>query len=154
MTKVFISYQWNSKEVATKINVRLKSDGFETWFDDDRMNRDMNGGGRGINKAIEDGINNCNVFLSFITNDYCISQYCRQELNYAFERRKKHLYIKLELINDANSNGISFAMSGIYQLQAHQEPNCLKDWSDDLYNKLLNGIKAAINDEPFCGDDL
>ena len=79
---VFISYNWNIKQQVEVLERRLNEKGFSVW-------RDVNEFGAinfdsSIRKAIDDSKN----VICCITKDYCRSENCNLEFNYAFNLNK------------------------------------------------------------------
>ena len=87
---IFISY--SHKDIATVFPVieQLSKDGYRVWFDD------------GIDpgsewpESIASKINNCSVFLSFISENSLGSHNCCREINFALLKKKPFLSVFIE----------------------------------------------------------
>jgi hypothetical protein len=90
---VFLSHDWgddqygrNNHARVSKINDALKTRGFRTWFDNDRMVGD-------IVAQMCDGVENSAVFVSFVTKRYtnkvasADDDNCKAEFSYAVRMR-------------------------------------------------------------------
>lgn len=93
--KVFISYARKDGEShAKKLNADLKAAGYDVWFDQDKE-----GGipaGYAWQKAIQEGIDNCDVFLLLVTPASIQSNNCFAEWNRAITHKKTILPLKMK----------------------------------------------------------
>jgi len=99
---VFLTHTWvkdelnreNHSRVAT-VNELLKSQGFKTWFDEDRMVEH-------IYQKMAEGIDDSDIILVFISKAYMEKlnitghDNCKKEFTYAITRKKKMLPIVME----------------------------------------------------------
>ena len=79
---VMISYSHGDKRVCHQIHKQLVKDGFRVWIDLEHMH-----GSTMI--AMADAIENSNVILMCMSDNYKQSVYCQSEAHYAFERRRR-----------------------------------------------------------------
>lgn len=87
---VFLSHDWGEEDcthkIISKINSRLSEYGFETWFDENRIQTDIGG-------EIARGIDRAKMVLVFLTRRYLEKvssegdNYCKHEFNFAIERK-------------------------------------------------------------------
>jgi hypothetical protein len=131
---LFISYEWESKELVHQICDDLEKAGFTLWIDRHEVIP-----GQSIYEKIQKGINKSEVVLAFVTLKYCSSRSCQQEILFANSiKDKKVLYIVLEKINrQCAPNGMGLLLTqkcyyGLYN----------KKWS----NEELNNLKKAITE--------
>jgi hypothetical protein len=94
LTDVFLAHDWEMDELnrdnherVARINDALKSTGFITWFDAERMTGD-------IADQMVSGIDNALVILVFVTQQYMekvnglnANDSCRKEFRYAVQKR-------------------------------------------------------------------
>ena len=140
MKDIFISYNWGSKQVVQTVVDLLKSkDGYKVWMDDYVMKP-----GDQFRKEIKDGIDNCKLFIAFITKSYCDSLNCQSETHYAFDKRKKCIYVMLEENLGDDPTGIGLIVAPSLRLNAYQFVNH-KDWPVNLYDTLSQNIKDILN---------
>ncbi|KAJ8322143.1 hypothetical protein KUTeg_000614 [Tegillarca granosa] len=86
---VMISYQWNNQETLIRIKEHLRSNGFKVWMDID----DMAGSTlEAMAKAVEEA----DVVLLCFSKKYKDSDNCRAEAEYAFEKRKTIVPLRME----------------------------------------------------------
>lgn len=133
---LFISYEWGMKERVHKICKELKERGFQIWIDADEVKH-----GESIFSNIQNGINNSEIVLAFITLKYCESRSCLQEIRYANGiKNKKILYIALERIDRQKApNGM-----GVLLAENYYYSNYCKEWSNDELSKLAETLKAIM----------
>ena len=87
--RVMISYnQKSAGELALKINEALKEVGYQTWIDLEQMQGN-------IRKRMAEGVSGSDVVLCFITAEYCASEFCVDECEYAKDKKKPIIPIKV-----------------------------------------------------------
>jgi hypothetical protein len=92
MYNLFISYQWDSKDLVLKIVNELKENYRQKiWIDENEIIA-----GKDLHSSIQNGINNSELILAFVTKKYCESASCIQEIKYSNRTNKKILFIILE----------------------------------------------------------
>jgi len=80
---LFISYCWANKLAVSKIHNILAEKGFGCWIDDNIIQ-----GGSQLFGEIDNGISECQVFISCCSNNYGASVNCKREVNLASDRKK------------------------------------------------------------------
>ena len=130
MNDIFISYNWGSSKDDVKkiVDLLKKNDGYQVWLDDYVMRP-----GDQFRKEIKDGIDNCKLFIAFITKNYCESSNCQSEIHYAFDKKKKCIYVMLENNFGGDPTGIELIAAPYLRLNAYQFVNH-KDWPIILYD--------------------
>ena len=89
---IFISYSHRDSDRVHPLIERLKSEGFEVWYD------------KGIDPGTEWDENiamhlkQCSGIIAFLSENYVGSENCRDELNYARDLGKERLLIYLESV--------------------------------------------------------
>ena len=89
---IFISYSHRDSDRVHPLIERLKSEGFEVWYD------------KGIDPGTEWDENiamhlkQCSGIIAFLSENYIESDNCRDELNYARDLGKERLLIYLESV--------------------------------------------------------
>ena len=86
---IMISYAHKDKEICHHIHKTLVNDHFRVWIDLERMNGI-------IMQTIAEAIEQSQYILICISDSYCISPYCQSEAQYAFEKRRVLIPIKVQ----------------------------------------------------------
>ena len=87
---IFISYSHKDADTVMPIIKRLQSDGFRVWYDD------------GISlgtewpEVIAQHLNDCALFIAFLSETYIDSFNCKREVDFAVRKRKQFLAVFLE----------------------------------------------------------
>lgn len=96
--KVFISYTWKNKKEVTKIVKMLREIGISIWINE----KDIAGGDH-IYESMFRGIQECDIALLIISNDYKLSNPATSELRTVIgeivNRKKKWKILKLDDVN-------------------------------------------------------
>ncbi|XP_069106093.1 uncharacterized protein [Argopecten irradians] len=87
---IMISYQWGHQEMLKKIRDGLRANGFKVWMDID----DMEGS---TLDAMARAVENAEVILVCFSQKYKDSDNCRAEAEYAFQKKKKIIPLKMEM---------------------------------------------------------
>ncbi|XP_021371459.1 uncharacterized protein LOC110462013 isoform X3 [Mizuhopecten yessoensis] len=87
---IMISYQWANQAILKKIRDNLRANGFKVWMDID----DMEGS---TLDAMARAVENADVVLVCYSQKYKDSDNCRAEAEYAFQKKKKVIPLKMEL---------------------------------------------------------
>ena len=86
---VMISYNHKSTgNLASKLNDSLKTAGFSTWIDIDKMR------GNSVFSAMAKAVETSDVILIILSNEYCESDNCVRECEYAFNKDKYVVTVK------------------------------------------------------------
>ena len=87
---IFISYKHEDVDTVSKIICDLNERGYRIWYDEGLH------GGKNFVDEIAQRIINCGVFFSFLSKNYITSDYCKNELHYAFTKGKTVVPIMLD----------------------------------------------------------
>ncbi len=89
LPRVMISYNHKaSSELALKLNSLLKVHNIKTWIDIDNMS------GGDIFKDMANGVETSDVVLIILSNEYCNSDNCIRECEYAVSQNKYLVTVK------------------------------------------------------------
>lgn len=91
MPKVFISYTSRDGNFAELTRLKLQNCGIDVWLDSLELR-----GGDEWRRAIDEGIDRCNVVLVILTPTSCASSYVTYEWAYALGKGKKIIPLLLE----------------------------------------------------------
>jgi len=90
MTQVFLAYAEADKRVMQGIRNRLWREGFTVWTNQTDIQT-----GEAFQEAINRGIEEADTLVYLLSQDSVTSEYCQQELDYAFSLNKQIIPIKL-----------------------------------------------------------
>jgi hypothetical protein len=142
--KIFISYNHSSKEFVKKFVDKLKKEGYKNiWFDETEIHV-----GDELSKKMEQGIRDCPIFISFISNNYIWSKNCRKEFFYADKLNIKCFYLITEGLDLKENTGFDFHLnSDFLRLDLSKIKKSDVEKIDEIFDKLkleLNN-EAALN---------
>ena len=84
------------------LNKVLTNLGYKVWFDD----REMETSNDSLTKEHAQGIKESQIFLSCITNNYCKSDNCNREIEYAHAKAKPIIPLIIDKINASDIDEI------------------------------------------------
>ena len=162
---IFISHAWkkdllgrDNHKRCKKLCDKLKNFGYNTWFDEYDMGRD-------IDNSIMNAIDNCKVFIVCLTEEYCnkinnavkynkINDNCYKEWNYAVNRNKIIIPVIMEpdVLNTFKNGGIlSMYLSSIIYInmsvdnQEEFKKLCKRLKSYSVRTKLQNKLMKSFS---------
>ncbi len=127
---IFVSYAHKDKDVVYKEIKRLYKEGHRIWYDE------------GIQPAnewpeeIAVAINNCSIFLVFISPQALDSKNVRNEINYALSRNRK--FIAVYIKETALPSGLDLQMGSIQAIMKFQMTD------DHYYRKVIKSIHPSL----------
>jgi hypothetical protein len=152
--KIFISYSHKNlyiRDIASKLKEK-----FQVWIDIDYLK-----GPENQDAIIESGILSSDLFVSFVSTDYCLSSSCIDEFDLAkrtFNKEYKPMILPV-MIEDIekmeNARGMRMRVASFNRFYAYKQPKTFNPWnehskncnqnctlrhSDELYNALVNKI--------------
>ena len=86
-----ISYSWQQQDIALKLYNNLAENDVMVFIDNYNMTSENN-----VAQAIGETIEQASVLLIGLSDDYQKSIYCRQEALYAFQLKKKLVFLELQ----------------------------------------------------------
>lgn len=95
--KIFISYARKDAKIVNRITSEIASYGYQVWLD----TKDITGG-EAWRKNINTAIENCNIFLLFLSKRSVKSANVKYELNLAIEKKKGIIPVLLEEVSIPN----------------------------------------------------
>lgn len=138
--KIFISYAHKDAEICRKICNLIRVQGIDIWHDEEGLPPEA----EDFNAEIEQAIDTCPFFICVWTSNIKNSEYCRKELERAFEwkereKEKRSIFIlkieeKLDNLLDL-PKGCNIHSSGA---------NFLMAYSDELLSKVINEIASYL----------
>ena len=149
---LFISYAWsNTSQLVQSIAKKLESNyDFKVWIDQNEMVS-----GKTLHENIQNGINNSELMLAFVTRAYCESHNCQLEIQYGNRIKKKILYIILERLGDVsrlpNVMGVLLAENICFNAYGDEwnAQNIHNEWTERSLDRLVQAIKDANIKKPL-----
>lgn len=113
---IFVSYRHNAWPSVYPVIKKLIDSDYRVWYDDGID------AGSEWPESIQEHLEKCNVFMPFITNDFCNSKNCRREVVFADESNKFIVPIFMEDAKLTQGMGITLAScQAIYKYQIVNE---------------------------------
>ncbi len=146
---VFISYNWGVKKQVKALFDILTSSNYQVWLDEN----DLNSGSSALTAELAKGIKQSKVFLSCITNDYCKSNNCNLEVEYASAKKKPMIALMIDRIDPTDIDEIQITgrldeTSGIgFIITPFVRINCYKnaqDWPNLNKDEIIKAIKNSL----------
>jgi hypothetical protein len=146
---VFISYNWGVKKQVKALFDILTSSNYQVWLDE----KDLNSGNSALTAELAKGIKQSKVFLSCITNDYCKSNNCNLEVEYASAKKKPMIALMIDRIDPTDIDEIQITgrldeTSGIgFIITPFVRINCYKnaqDWPNLNKDEIIKAIKNSL----------
>ena len=86
---VMISYSHKDKDICHRIHKALVADNFRVWIDLERMHGIMI-------QAMADAVEQSRYVIICMSDSYCVSPYCRAEAQFAFEKQRDLIPIRIQ----------------------------------------------------------
>ncbi|KAI9312315.1 hypothetical protein DFJ73DRAFT_885788 [Zopfochytrium polystomum] len=136
-----ISYCWANHEVARQVSDHLKSLGFKIWIDTSNMKGN-------IYSAMTAAVLSSTVVVPFISDDYVNSGNCFSEIQFARDKRKKLLPVRLSHSPRVADSPIAFITAGL--LYHDLSPPIWEDEKkkDAALADLVAALKSALQEHP------
>jgi hypothetical protein len=135
MTKLFVSYAHNDKDIVLPLARELQDLGFDVWYDDRGLIAGTNWEHQ-IVKAIMD----CNTFILFVSFNSAKSDSVRREVSLAYKNKKCILPVKIDKVD--------IPPEWDYQIIDIQWIECaVSDWKSRLLVAL--GVSITISKLPL-----
>lgn len=130
---VMISYSHRDKNLCHQIHKALVADNFRVWIDLERMHGIML-------QAMADAVEQSRYVMICMSDNYCISPYCRAEAQFAFEKQRGLIPIRVQ--NGYKPQGwLAFLISGRMYI------DFIKLNFDTAYNQLKLEFQQNQNHE-------
>ena len=84
-----LSYQWDHQAEVKKVRDALERLGFKVWMDIAQMSGDMY-------KKMAEGVEGSNLMIACMSSKYQLSENCNREFQYAQEKKRTIIPIKVE----------------------------------------------------------
>ena len=134
---MFISYTHkdNTNDFARRLSKDLKRQGWETFLDTSNIRI-----GDALPQNIAKGIDKCDGMIIIYTKNYCSSDWCPKELNYAVDQKKQLYPLKRQNVEYERGSSVAWHLSGLlYQ----------KFFDEDCYEESLGQLISAIKEVQF-----
>jgi len=155
MKDLFLSYNWGIQDQVKKLDLNLTQAGFKVWRDEKYLNTNS----QPLKSQLAEAIANSKLIICCITEAYCKSHVCNQEIGYADNLAKPLMILMIEnldtkKIHEFRVNGhdyksdIGFIISRLlrknYFNQSNNQLN--QNWPDDNLNDLIQEITKILKD--------
>ena len=134
---IFISYAHKDTDTVLPIIESLTASGFRVWYDAGIEK------GTHWNDNIAAHLDNCTIFIPFVSKAFCESKFCQMELHRAFEKDKHPIPIYLENVDLSSvSQGNDMWISQFQKIFFYETP-----WEEFIKSLVANPFLA-----PCTGD--
>ncbi len=134
---VFVSHASEDKPIVEPLARRLRADGVDAWLD----KWEMVGGDSLVDKIMEEGIKNCDVFLIVLSRTSVQKPWVREELNAAFAQRiEKSTRLVAVRLDDCE---VPVVLKDRVWINMHDRAD------ESKYRDLLNAIFQETNKPPL-----
>ena len=137
---VFISYAHKDSERVLSVINAMRQDGISVWYDEGIE------AGTEWPEYIAEKINDCAVFIAFITANAVASVNCRNEINYAISLHKEMLVVYLE--DTELSAGMQLQLGSIQAMFCHRSRSEEEFLRNLLTARILQPLKKAVAEPP------
>lgn len=147
---IFISYSHRDSDRVHPLIERLKSEGFDVWYD------------KGIDPGTEWDENiamhlkQCSGIIAFLSENYVGSENCRDELNYARDLGKERLLIYLESVELPAGMAMRLnRIQAIHKYTYKNEETFYKEFTKaPMLKKSAALLKKERDADSLTGDDI
>ena len=91
---IFLSYNWKIKEQVKLLHEELEKENFKVWRDD----KQLHAGNGALTAEFAKGIIKSKVIICCITKDYCKSNNCNLEIEFATSCKKQMIVLMIDKI--------------------------------------------------------
>ncbi len=91
---IFLSYNWNIKEQVKLLHEELEKENFKVWRDE----KQLHAGNNALTAELAKGIKNAKAIICCITKDYCKSNNCNLEIEFASQCKKTMIVLMIDKI--------------------------------------------------------
>lgn len=146
MKKVFISHSSADKAFVKTINDDLKSNGIETWVDEDVLAL-----GDDLDLQIKKGIRRADVFILVLSNDSLKSEWVKNELNFYLNgkvsSKKRFIPVIYKECKDLPEFIFKYFHVDLSKLVRRVESGKIKFTNDKEYNTFLELLIKSIRQQ-------
>jgi hypothetical protein len=147
--QLFVSYCHRDQEIVHRIADDLKNVNYKIWIDRDLI------GGNILFADIQKGIENSHIVICFISKNYCESNNCMIEINFANNKNKKILPIMLDDYFKVEQEGIQLMISRINKFYAFKQPDTFSPRNNNHFEKLKQTIFQLLSEIcPICSKKI
>ncbi|XP_053407665.1 uncharacterized protein LOC123547444 [Mercenaria mercenaria] len=131
---VMISYHWSNQEEMKTICKKIKQAGFKVWMDIEKLE------GSTVD-AMADAVENSKIVLVCMSRKYKNSPNCRAEANYAFQKKRQIIPLKMERGYEPDGwLGFIIGTLKYYEFSGHYP-------FDAKVKELIRGLQTAYTGE-------
>jgi hypothetical protein len=148
MNDAFISYNWEIKTQVDILYRNLTNAGFKIWHDENKLSTDS----QPLKAQLADAIDNSKIVICCITEAYCKSHVCNQEISFAESLAKPLIILMIQNLNvnkihELQINGHSYKSNIGFIINPLFRKNCFNnnDMNPNWPNEHSNGIRETIS---------
>ena len=136
---IMISYNWvTGKKCAQHLYKFLTENGYKVWFDEKNLAGNLNHG-------MEEGVENSEIILLLISEEYQRSTNCKNEYTLAISKKKKIIPIKVKDYQPPKDSDLYCVMSENMRYELYDEME--EDKLDEIKKRILDKeIKKHIRE--------
>jgi len=154
MNDAFISYNWKIKAQVDRLYEILTNSGFQIWRDENKLTTDS----QPLKAQLADAIANSKIVICCITEAYCKSHICNQEISFAETLAKPLIILMIQNLNvtkihELKINGhsyksnIGFIINPLFRKNCFNNNNELNsNWPDKHFDDIKETISKNLNE--------
>ena len=142
---IFLSYQRDLQDKVFLLKKFLERLNFTVWIDDEQLRA-----GRNLTNQLVNGIDECDLVVCCVNQQYCMSQNCKKKITYADYKRKTIIPVMFENLTSQQMDSIEHIVGPKLRVNLFEDNNVTHQWT----NQIRNLIKALQNDLGFAIDPL
>ena len=150
MNDAFISYNWKIKAQVDRLYEILTNFGFQIWRDENKLTTDS----QPLKAQLADAIANSKIVICCITEAYCKSHVCNQEISFAESLAKPLIILMIQNLNvtkihELQINGHSYKSNIGFIINPLFRKNCFNNNNNEMNlnwpNEHFDDIKETIS---------
>lgn len=144
---VFLSYNWDSKDLIKSLYAKLTKElKYKVWIDDHQLDSRM------LYEQLCEGIKNSKCVVCCVTKKYTQSDNCIREINFASVSRKPLIIIMLDRLDVSDIGSVGFIVASLTRFNIYKNETGDK-WSGEIFDSMLKSIADNIQSKrnPLLG---
>jgi hypothetical protein len=141
---IYISYQWDSKQMVLILYKKLIDYNLKVFMDDMGIEVVT----KRITSRVSEKLNNTKVFLCCLSKNYCetvnIGDFYSQEIYYASTLNIPFIVLELEYMSILDIGHVSLLLNSCQRFSCYKYPNLTKEWTGEIFGAILKSIKKKM----------
>lgn len=88
---------------------------------------------------------NSKLFISCITQKYCESKNCKNELEYAESNNKKIVVLMFERLAIKDIGGVGFMIGPMVRYNCYKTPDIFEHWNGNIFESFMQAVMGYLN---------